>query len=118
MPPKDKEETLLRLSPASNPPEPSKTTSTFSGFFTDPGKFKSFLNQKIEVSDKGDHAGFLNSGNKGESEESDEEEKDNLAAPSELPELDVKIAPLATSPYTKILSVAIEMYCVDGSAEV
>ena len=57
---------------------------------------------------KEEFTAFLNSGKK-EKEESDNEDneelKDDLVAPSEVPEIEIKPVPLATSPYIKILSV-------------
>lgn len=90
--------------------EELKSTPTFGSFFSDPSKFHSFLNQKTEVANKGEFATFLSTGKEAKAEsdeEDDEESKDNLAVPSEVPEIEIKTVPLATSPYSKILSVLV-----------
>lgn len=96
---------LLNLQPT-KPKEEPKPAKTFAGFFSDSKKFNSFLNQKVEVSNKEEFAGFLSSG-KNERKESEEEDKDDLAGPLEATEVDFKPITLASSPYTKIFSVIV-----------
>lgn len=96
---------LLHLEPI-KPTEQPKSTPTFTGFFSDPKKFNSFLNPTVEVSNKEEIAGFLSSG-KGERKKSEEEDKDDLAGPLEPTEVDFKPITLAASPYTKIFSVIV-----------
>ena len=104
----------MNLKPVQPGPDPPKASpSVFTGFFSDPNKFKSFLNQKAETINKEEYAGFLKSGEsekkteKKDDEDIKDDSEEDLGKQTDLPEAETKIVPMQSSPYTKLISVSL-----------